>query len=383
MPKKIYRLAVEPITCVHIGSGNELTLLDYTVLDIENGEHLYIKFSSDKILQRIAKDTQKLIEFERASMSGSMKDLQTFFQKNCSPINDMEYSCAVTNEFYTQYNRNIKKDPYDNAARVEQMYHPNGLEISVIPGSSLKGSIRTAILNKRMADLKDKFKDKYSNLLHKFETKKNDKERTRFESELQKELLDNYKDAKQDPFRGVEISDCAFTLKDTQIVGVLKTISAAKQKLNNSMQIQAEVLKGFLMDFPSKGESKLRLNTDVMNSLSLLLSIDDIIGSCNYFYKREFDLEHKKFYKDTAEHCYLISKLREEIEKICKTPNQFIVRVGRWSQVEFVTFEENFRSPRTREIKGRKLPYGTTRTVFNYDGQYLPFGWCKCTVEEV
>ena len=62
--------------------------------------------------------------------------------------------------------------------------------------------------------------------------------------------------------------------------------------------------------------------------------------------------------------------------------NEFLLRIGHWSQVEFVTLEENFRNPKTPVRKGKVMPYGTSRIVLNYNGQYLPMGWCKCTVEK-
>ena len=65
-----------------------------------------------------------------------------------------------------------------------------------------------------------------------------------------------------------------------------------------------------------------------------------------------------------------------------KNDNSFVIRVGRWSQVEFVTFGSDFRSPKTSPGKGGKPKgWGGTRTLFDYNGQYLPMGWCKCTIK--
>lgn len=75
----------------------------------------------------------------------------------------------------------------------------------VIPGSSLKGSIRTAILNAALDEtyMRDKL--------------------PRDDRRLQQELLD-YKDAKQDPFHAVQIGDCKFLAKGTQLVGLVKNV---------------------------------------------------------------------------------------------------------------------------------------------------------------
>ena len=385
MSKKIYKLTVEPLTCIHIGTGNKLTMLDYTVRHTSSGRNLYAKFSYENILQRIATDAQKSAQFEQASFSGNLKTLQGVFQENCKINEDSEYFCEVTKEFNELYSKNKEKDPYDNAAIVEQIYH-SGIATPVIPGSSIKGAIRTAVLNELLSNTSD---SKYNDFLDELEKCRNENDKARLESNMQKELLGSYRDAKNDPFRAVEISDCIFPTKNTQIVGVLKTVSLNKQSgelfISNSMQIQAEAIKGNLMDNAGQGNASLRINVDLQqekSALSKKINKNDIVGSCNYFYWREFKNEYDKFYKDSIDNCNLIFKLYKELDSCRKSENHFIIRVGHWSQVEFVTFEENLRSPKTREIKGKKLPYGTTRTLFDYDGQYLPFGWCKCTLEE-
>ena len=151
MGKKIYRLTVEPLTCIHIGTGNKLTLLDYTVGIAESGENMYMKFSSDSILARIAAEPAKAKEFEMASSSANMKKLQEFFQNNFSKNDDLEYICECTQEFFQLYTQN--KDPYENAAIVEQMYRQSGDGKPVITGSSIKGAVRTAVLNKLVSKL--------------------------------------------------------------------------------------------------------------------------------------------------------------------------------------------------------------------------------------
>ena len=110
--------------------------------------------------------------------------------------------------------------------------------------------------------------------------------------------------------------------------------------------------------------------------------MQNIIDSCNDFYSNEFDEEYDKFYKDVYEYIDLVDKLKQIINETSKKQDQFILRLGRWSQVESMTLED-FRAPKTPSRKGKQMPYGTTRTVFDYNGEYLPMGWCVCTVEEV
>lgn len=378
MPKQTYRLTVEPLTCVHIGTGEKLSPLDYKVENLQKIGNMYLSFSSDSILKRIAADKQKFSEFDRISSSGNLRALEEFFHKNFT-MDDLNYPCKVTKEFLRKYNENIEKDPLQNAAEVLQMYHPLGKKYPVIPGSSLKGSIRTAVLNDAL--------DTYA--------MRNELRHLR-DPQVQQRLLHDYKDAKQDPFRAIQISDCNFGAKGTQIVGLIKNIKTDRYNEvveHNTSQIQAEVIKGQLMTDADqadiKGESRLVINSDLASQNLPLAGVtqritgDKIASSCNKFYFNEFKKEYENFYKEASgSECDAITQLLKILKAIAdkNDPKEFILRVGRWSQVEFVTYEHDLREPKTPRKNGRQMPYGTTRWVFNNDGIYLPLGWCKCTI---
>lgn len=380
--KKQYKLIIEPLTPVHIGNGNELTPLDYNLVEAKQGVR-YVVFSTDKILNHILDDSSKMSLFANASSSGNMKALQDFFHKNMK-AEDIEYLAEVTKEFTNIFEKNLQKDPYENAAKVLQIYRPAGTKTPVIPGSAIKGSIRTAVINKLLYDVSDEkyeeFKDDFANI----------RDKKKFDSILQKKLMSEYSDAKKDPFRSVEIKDCTFEGKGTQQVGVLKNISSKNNKIMtlDKMQIMAETIKASMDGEEVKAVTNVRINEDLQNindGVSMKISIKKIIESCNEFYMTQFDNEYEKFYKNTDDSkCDKIVELKEKLNDIVKSnSNSCIIRIGRWSQVEFVTFGSDFRTPKTRTVRGKSLGYGGTRTVFNADGDYLPMGWCKCTFEEI
>ena len=372
MAKEHYTLTVEPVTCVHIGTGEQLSPLDYKISRSKQGNDLFVNFSSDSILKRIAADPKKSAEFERLSSGGDMKALAGFFHENAKNA-DINYICHCTREFLKIWEENKDKDPLQNGRFVEQMYR-QGMR-PVISGSSLKGSVRTAILNAALEDCYNR-----NNL------------RGKKDNQIQKELLD-FKDAKNDPFRALQFGDCVFDGGGTQIVGALKNIKpdrSGEVAEHNTSQILAEAIKGYFMHNGTganlAGEARFALDVDLAEekAVSKKITIQDIVNNCNDFYWREFKTEYEKFYKNACgSECDAITKLHKELKAVAEDAqkqNEFIIRVGRWSQVEFVTFDENFRSPKTRRGKdGKPLPYGKTRTVFNYDGLYLPLGWCRCS----
>jgi len=392
MTQKSYILT--PVTGVHIGTGEELSPLDYKIApkigDLDFKKPVYWKFSSDRILQRLCGDEKAISAFERASVEGNMKELYKFFQENCIHRKDTDYPCEITKNFLTKYRENQKKDPHQNAAKVLQMYHTEGTPNPVIPGSSIKGSVRTALLNMYLTGLSER---DYQALHEKFEQENN---RNKSEEKMQKKLLD-YKDAKTDPLRAVSLSDCPFKAGGTQLVGGLDMVSFNKQTGSlESMgaQIQAEVLRGELLEGKAVSELCITINDMLQKTPFSLqreeqpkriktITFEDIHKSCNDFYWSEFQNEYDKFFKDVSDGSEkLITELKGKLGSAVKSEKQFIIRVGRWSQVEFVTFEDNFRKPKTRIVKGKELSYGTTRTLFDYDGKYVPMGWCILSVKE-
>ena len=114
------------------------------------------------------------------------------------------------------------------------------------------------------------------------------------------------------------------------------------------------------------------------------ISFEDIRNACNDFYWGEFLSEYDRFYKDVYDGTEdLIVELKKQLEDAVNAKGQCIIRVGRWSQVEFVTFEKNFRNPKTpKDRYGKQFGYGGTRTLFDYNGKYVPMGWCVMSLPD-
>jgi CRISPR-associated protein Csm5 len=395
MAKKQYALTLTPLTGVHIGTGEELTPLDYKIAsrvgDIDFKKPVYWKFSGGRILQRLRNNEKELAAFENASVNGNIKELEAFFQNHCTEKSDTDYPCDITGEFLKTYKANKNKDPYQNAATVLQMYHAEGTPRPVIPGTSIKGSIRTALLNYYLAGLSD---DEYSLARRDFENMKNPE---KAEGALQKRILD-YSNERNDPFRALLVSDCSFRATGTQLVGSLRIVKFNEH--TESLEalgapVQAEVLKGELLGGKTSADLLIAIDTD-LQSLPFsadryppkqikAISFQDLRSACNDFYWQSFQEEFKKnhyqdVYDGTEE---TILKLKKKLEEAVKSNDRFILRIGRWSQVEFVTFEEVFRNPETkRDRQGKPLSWGATRTLFDYDGRLVPMGWCVLSPKE-
>jgi CRISPR-associated protein Csm5 len=344
-------------------------------------------------------------EFESANAAcreGNILELYKFFHGNCV-FEDLVYTIAYTNGFEETYNAIMKgkqtlegdpgqkeeagkeKDSSKNAGSVLEMYRTEGTPYPVIPGSSIKGAIRTALMNHFLKKLPPEDRESKLEELkeqkEKEERKEGDKFK-KFEKDMKEKLFD-YEDAKRDPLRAVLFSDCSFKAVKTQLVGKLDNVTSDSKegKLKpKGMQIQAEVLRGTLLDGQAEAELCITINKELQKTPFSLkqeeekkcikeITFDDIHKSCNNFYWKEFEDEYDKFYVNiNNESKDIIRKLNRKLMIASKTEGQFILRMGRWSQFEFVTFDEKF-----RVAKEDKEP---TRTLFNYNGIYAPMGWC-------
>ena len=74
--KECYKIKIEPLTAVHIGTGNSLSLLDYKLSKTSSGLIKYVRFSSDSILNRIATDEKLRHAFEAMTLNNDMKSTQ-------------------------------------------------------------------------------------------------------------------------------------------------------------------------------------------------------------------------------------------------------------------------------------------------------------------
>ncbi len=393
--KEIYKIKIEPLTAVHIGSGNSLLPVDYT-LEKPNGstEKRYVKFSSDKIINSILESgtAQQKQELQNVSDLNDINVLAKFFRKYF--YLGVEYDSKVTKDFINLYSSKINSGLFENSLEVNQTLHHGASPY--IPGSSIKGAVRTAILNQALMDLPQESYNELFEMADK-EKQRDSKKSGRYEKKIQNKALlmlsvKGIDDAKLDPFRYIEISDSEFSAK-SQLVARMENAKIDKFKkelCSEAMQIIAESIPGKLADSKTSSGFTIRINEDLQNielpngfCINKQIDLQEIISACNFFFKSQFNKEYKKFYKDAYESVDKIFELKKIIDSIPEnSETEFLLRVGRWSQIEYVTFENNFRNPKTPTKKGREMPFGTSRTVLNYDGQYLPMGWCKCTVEK-
>ncbi|MEJ5299606.1 MAG: type III-A CRISPR-associated RAMP protein Csm5 [Thermodesulforhabdaceae bacterium] len=254
-----------------------------------------------------------------------------------------------TNRRPDNYNRHI--DPRINAQRVitnfaigRTAFETREKELPIIPGSSIKGAIRTAVLNLWRHNAANK---RYSVDQNK---------------DLERDILKG--SFHTDPFSLVKVSD--FLPVEEPRVKIVYAVNVKKGSGKGGRgpyQILEVVLQGKF-----KGKITI-MEPQNGRDVKQPLGFEDLKGSLREFYKKEFDRE--------------LNELKScGIEVSIPKISGFLIRIGRHSGAECVTIE-GFRKIKIMGKSPSYLDHATTLWLASDDRRRplgaRPFGWCELT----
>jgi CRISPR-associated protein Csm5 len=359
LKKEIHRIELIPLTGVHIGTGNELSPFQYVIRTNNSGEPIMHRFSIENLISNLEKIKRE--ELLTLIESNNLIALRKFFDANLDSKSIL-YSIPVTKTVEKRYR--VKINSIENQLIISEMYRCIGEYFPpAIPGSSFKGAIRTALLDDRAKTIKDKLFNYKSSVFAR-------KNKTRFEKEVF-----GYEDAKKDPLRTLIIRDCTIQGKSSQLVSEVCLFRKRRDGDYDfpGLKMVVELIRGIFLGGDSHGDTEILIdrNLSELTHREVKITIEGIIKSCNAFYKDLFELEWERFYlraDSSPEIRNSINAIAHHIRKIDGKSGEFLIRLGRYSQVEGVTVSE-FRHPSS------KRGYGKTRTLALTDSGLFPLGW--------
>lgn len=368
MKHQYYRL--EALTPVHIGTGESLDPFSYVIKD---GELHYIDLTgwveSHPDPEGLARKLSGEVHAVRAHIAETI-DLGTF---------SLSKARVLSLEVQDEYRRKLK-DPRNQLKIAPALKNAASYSL-VIPGSSIKGAIRTAVID---------MLDREHGLGLKQAAENDDQQRTRtrqYEDRLKSALGDIGSNA----FKNLKVSDFEAPRGASAIIAAREV--GKKPDKQPTPKDPCEVLTGLCMggdgmQLPGKigvgAASAINPQGESLDisfaGKKISLSTDQLAELCGSFYRRRFQEEKKIFY--ALPHFSRTARALEAVEKavLDQQPGVFLLRIGHYSHVECMTVTDN--KPQTRMVQGRIMPFGTTRTLA--DGIY-PFGWVRlvpCTAEE-
>ncbi len=338
------KLTCTILSPVHVGTGEEIAVYDYF---IQSG--LLIKVSMDRVIRSLSPD--EIEEFNKLNDDGNYLGIRKFLIQKSRDRNWLtkvsDFTIPVSGEVEKKYVENIGNPENQLLIRLNQRTSISNNPI--IPGSSIKGAIRTAILSKlglQFDDLPLKPQQTEGKLLNIYKINKRGK---------------RFFDVGKDPFKYLKISDVHFTHGNT-IINTVKNIVKESDNLIrvNEMQMIHEVFNSFLTGTNLQFELTIRLAQ--MRVGGTILNKKYIIEACRQFYNDKLDREFNYFQDTIIEENIL--KIKDQID----FTNEFLIRVGRFSGKESITLD-----------KHRKGKPSQTRNLA--DGKY-PMGWILCKIVE-
>jgi CRISPR-associated protein Csm5 len=384
-----WALSITPLAPIHVGAGEDFDPTNYVI----DGQALY-SFSPEAALRALpAAERKSLLQtVNRPPDVEMIKQVQAFFHRNAERLipgaqRVIPVLPRIAEEYRQRVGRTAQREESGreiiNRLRIERTFADPATQRPILPGSSLKGAIRTALLDK-VNDGNRLTRDEKDMIPH---------ERNRV---LQQRLFE-YRCFEQDPMRLVQLADARDQSPVNHYATEIRYAVNRKRKevLKNGREVasQAENLRQVLECVPPlrphafSGQLTLQdlggFTGDKTPVANLRWTIEELAAACNDFYRPIFENECRELNGRS----FLDTNWHEAVTQVLdgKTPalnkgRAFLVRIGRHSGAESVTLN----GVRDIKIKGRgnnfeHLPKTKTYWLAANDIQdrrYLvPFGW--------
>ena len=309
-------IKLETISSIHIGSGNFLTYnTDFVKQNQGDETYLYV-IDDRKVLEVIGEKNLDnwVLSIERGENTSE-------FVKRCNPnIRVKDYAT-----------RNIQLlDTIHPGETLKECIH-DGMGRAYIPGSSIKGAIRTAVLASNV--------DQRQHLTSQIVTLKGNRKIVSAQK-VEEQLFGKMQD---DVFRFLQVGDAIF--KPNCEVGLRMNMGlniTQRQELNSKTDRKPQVIEAISLEeqtsFKMKIDERIFQNKHI---LPCLHNLTDLFLTVNLHTKKLVEAEigfwqdYSEDHTGAEEYIKVLTRLLRKIEA-CKT-NQCILRIGHGSGWDFIT----------------------------------------------
>lgn len=336
---EIHSVKLHLLSPVHIGTGEELDPFSYVIRD---------NFLHFVDTGRWAAESKEALVLERTISTAGFAAVRYLISRN---IDVTKYSLGRievrSKSLLDTYRNCIERQDARNQVLVSPLPRGGADNRAYIPGSSLKGAVRTALANALVQAAGVRSED------------------ARGRPDYNQKIFGGIQ---RDPMRHLKFRDIPLP-PDATAVFEAREFALKPDKKPTPKGFFEVALGEIVTGKPAFYETTLALAPFGRHGKTVDLAF--LIGALNAFYKPKFTEEREKYfarphgqpvYKATASLARRIESMRT---------NEALLRLGHFSHVECVTLD-GVRQPQTRVIRGRRLPWGTTRTLA--EGLY-PFGW--------
>ncbi|MCL0035205.1 type III-A CRISPR-associated RAMP protein Csm5 [Thermodesulfovibrionales bacterium] len=322
---KIYNLRCQILTPLHIGDGKELQAYEYVIKD------KFYKILFEDFVLNLSSDKQREVT---QLMETDIMKLRQFLKNNFEPARDKyEYSGSVSEIVKNLYETKIAEE----LNRLTIYPFIRTLNKPFIPGSSIKGAIRTAIIAQLAGD---------------GITERNARN-------LEATTLKYGIKQQNDPFRAVKISDSILS-EDSTIIDEIVTVTQRGQ-IKTIREITSSQFTAGKTEF----NFEIRIDKELLEKnkdIKVKLDIESIATACNSFYKEILIPAEIKYFSANP----TLKSMYERLASIKTSEKSFLLRLG-WGQGKN-SISLNLKTQRPRYVKTRRLIR-----------QKFPLGWVEAT----
>ncbi len=341
--QETYKIKAEILTPVHIGNGTELEPLAYVIKD------KFYKLNMEEWLSTLS--GEKADEFKKLTgkdyaQKTTLVALRRFVRNNIDTEKYTEWAVDVNNAVQKRYEDRF--DAPENQLPMSPFIRTGNNPF--LPGSSIKGALRTAYLN----FLKGK-------------TPVREKNRADLvEGELFMACVEGRDgkirfDIDKDPFRAIKVKD-AFLPENATFFGEVINYNKKDGRINpTNIQILSEVTYGSLIGKPVSVELEISLDKKVLcnretgiDKTHETISLKSLLEACNNFYKNALNEEKDKFLSGVSGG-EVISKVYRQI--LDHANSGYLFRLGWGSGLISMTIAQELRTEK-RYGKSKHLVMG-------------------------
>lgn len=347
-----HKIKAEVLSPIHIGDGSELEPLEYVITD------KFYKVSLEVWLELLSEE--KRSEFKeilnRFMSRETLIAIRHFIRDNIDLEVCTEWAADVSNEVRDRYKNRF--DTPENQLLMFPFIRTSNRPF--IPGSSIKGALRTAYLSS-LKDRAESFKDKKDYQVVEGQilgaiTYKEDKARF---------------DITKDPFRAIKIRDVLLPENSTFFAAIANHRKKGNIIEKTAIQILSEVTYATLFSKPLKFEIEVDIDRKILErsdsqipGIHKGLNIEKFLNVCNEFYVRALKEERERFSSGTYGSA-LIAQTYDRILELAR--GGYLLRLGFGSGLISMTI-----SPELRQTKS----YGRSKHLIN---GHIPLGFLKLT----
>ena len=350
-------LRLEVLTPVHIGSGDTSDPLDY-VIAARNGNDYFCQIDLDSWLE----DYPEQEDLAKVLDGGKLPVIRKYIAENLeADIYTRSSSRIISAEVGKKYQQHIANTNSPNQLLIDAALKNPLTGGLLIPGSSIKGAMRTAVID---------WCDQNWHL--KLEKNRNQREYNQILERALGSIRESaFKQLKIGDFEAINGVSAVVTAKEKSIKAD-KTNGTPKNSCEICLSIATEGVPQPLYGRIAIGDQAKKQDSVLTCKMGGQLqhwSLSELLQLVTRFYRTRYEEEKRKFYSQShfSQSRAVIAMLDEQFASL--NENQMILRVGHYSHIECMTVTNN--------KPGGKKGYGKTRTLA--DGIY-PFGWVKLTV---